>query len=52
MMYGPIYSVESSIGLIMATGNVGNFLETRSDKINTYLSRDGGISWFEVILKN
>ena len=46
--YGPVYSVESSIGLIMATGNVGYYLEQRPDMINTYLSRDGGLSWFEV----
>ena len=47
-MYGPVYSVDNSIGLIMATGNVGYYLATRSDEINTYLSRDGGMSWFEV----
>lgn len=46
--FGPVYSIESSIGLIMATGNVGYYLETRPDKINTYLSQDGGLTWFEV----
>lgn len=49
MTFGPVYSVETSVGLIMATGNVGYFLETRADKINTYLSRDGGLSWLEVL---
>lgn len=34
----------------MAVGNVGNKLETRlSDRVNTYLSRDGGLSWVEVM---
>lgn len=47
-MYGPVYAVESSIGLIMATGNVGYYLASRGDSINTYLSRDGGLTWFEV----
>ena len=32
----------------MSTGNVGYHLATRSDDINTYLSRDGGRNWFEV----
>jgi len=32
----------------MATGNVGDFLSFRADEVNTYLSRDAGLSWFEV----
>jgi len=48
MMYGPVYSVDNSVGLIMGTGNVGYYLATRADEINTYLSRDGGATWFEV----
>ena len=32
----------------MATGNVGDYLSEREDEINTYLSRDGGLTWSEV----
>ncbi len=33
----------------MAVGNVGYELEKRhQDRINTYLSRDGGLTWAEV----
>jgi hypothetical protein len=34
----------------MATGNVGGELErVHVDRINTYLSRDGGLNWDEVM---
>jgi len=47
--YAPPYSQESSIGIIMAVGNVGYELDRkRPDRINTYLSRDGGLNWNEV----
>ena len=48
MTYGPVYSTPNSIGLLMSTGNVGYQLADRADEINTYLSRDGGLTWFEV----
>lgn len=33
----------------MAIGNIGYQLETRlNDRVNTYLSRDGGLNWQEV----
>lgn len=44
--FAPPYSQESSIGLIMAVGNPGYELERKAKgKVNTYLSRDGGLSW-------
>lgn len=46
MQYGPVYSTENSIGLIIGTGNIGQFLENRSDQVNTYLSRDAGLTWY------
>lgn len=46
--FGMIYSSENSLGLVIGTGNVGTFLSSKVDEINTYLSRDGGITWFEV----
>ena len=46
--FGPFYSAENGIGLILGTGNVGDYLSTRQDEVNTYLSRDGGLKWFEI----
>ena len=48
MTYGPVYSTEASIGMLLSTGNVGYYLADRADEINTYFSRDGGLTWFEV----
>lgn len=46
--WGPFYTSENALGLIMATGNVGEKLSFRGDDINTYFSRDAGLSWYEV----
>lgn len=46
--YGPFYSAASATGLIMGTGTVGAFLQQHPGSVNTYLSRDAGLSWFEV----
>lgn len=45
--YAPFYSVESAVGIIMGTGNVGPYLRFERDRTNTYLSRDGGLTWVE-----
>lgn len=45
--YAPFYSIEQAVGLIMGTGNVGSYLRYETDQVNTYLSRDGGLSWAE-----
>jgi hypothetical protein len=46
--WGPFYSSNNAIGLIMATGNIGSSLSTHDDEINTYFSRDAGLTWYEV----
>eukprot|EP00811_Abedinium_folium_P004162 NODE_1382_length_2498_cov_7.150148.p1 GENE.NODE_1382_length_2498_cov_7.150148~~NODE_1382_length_2498_cov_7.150148.p1 ORF type:complete len:770 (+),score=159.38 NODE_1382_length_2498_cov_7.150148:291-2312(+) len=46
--YAPFYSLESAIGIIMGTGNVGPSLRFEPDEAATFLSRDGGLTWFEV----
>lgn len=46
--FGPIYSQQLAIGIIVATGSVGKYLSTRPDQVNTYLSRDGGLTWYEI----
>lgn len=45
--FAPFYSVENAIGIIMGTGNVGSYLRAEKDEVNTYLSRDGGLTWIE-----
>lgn len=45
--YAPFYSLETAVGLIMATGSIGPYLRFEPDQVNTYLSRDGGLSWVE-----
>ena len=47
--YSPVYSTSSAVGLILGTGNVGKYLSLREDEINTYMSRDGGLTWSEVM---
>eukprot|EP00927_Polykrikos_kofoidii_P066198 TRINITY_DN61841_c0_g1_i1.p1 TRINITY_DN61841_c0_g1~~TRINITY_DN61841_c0_g1_i1.p1 ORF type:complete len:870 (-),score=172.66 TRINITY_DN61841_c0_g1_i1:108-2717(-) len=45
--YAPFYSIENAIGMIMGTGNVGPHLRYEPDQVNTYISRDGGLTWSE-----
>lgn len=46
--YTPYYSVDSAAGIILSNGNVGEYLSNDPEDISTFLSRDGGITWFEV----
>jgi len=43
------YSISNAVGIIVGIGNVGRYLKYDSNKQNTYISRDGGLTWFEVI---
>lgn len=43
-----IYSSEEAPAVILGTGNVGIYLSKNENDLNTYLSRDGGHTWFEV----
>ena len=43
--WGPFYSSKTSIGLVMATGNVGKHLSDKEDEVHTFFSRDGGLTW-------
>lgn len=45
--YAPFYSIENAVGIIMGTGNVGSHLRYEHDEVNTFLSRDGGLTWIE-----
>mmetsp|Transcript_42694 Transcript_42694/g.68664 ORF Transcript_42694/g.68664 Transcript_42694/m.68664 type:complete len:874 (+) Transcript_42694:54-2675(+) len=46
---GSVYSQESAPGVILATGNVGEFLSYDAQSVNTYLSRDAGVTWEEIL---
>ena len=46
--YAPLYSVESAVGIVLSNGNIGRFLTENKEEVNTYMSRDGGYTWFEV----
>lgn len=46
--YGPFYSDERAPGLILGTGSVGHYVHQHMGGVNTFLSRDGGFSWYEV----
>lgn len=47
--HGPFYSSKYALGIIMATGTIGEFLnEADQQAVNTYLSRDAGLTWTEV----
>jgi hypothetical protein len=43
---GPIHSVNTAPGVILATGNVGEYLDFNN--IWTLLSRDGGVNWYVI----
>lgn len=46
--YQSILTQDSAIGLIMATGNLGNSLVSAVSQYRQYFSRDGGFTWLEV----
>ncbi|CAD7952931.1 unnamed protein product [Amoebophrya sp. A25] len=41
----PFYSMPSAAGIILGTGNIGQYL--RTEDANTYISIDGGLTWIE-----
>ena len=43
------YSVKSAIGLIIGVGNIGTQLSDLDKDLNTYFSRDGGLTWYEIL---
>ena len=47
--FGPFYSHKNAVGIVIGTGNVGSHLSNRQSEINTYLSRDGGLNWMEIV---
>lgn len=43
------YSHQNAVGLIMGIGNLGTELKFDVEEVNTYLSRDGGLNWVEIM---
>ncbi len=43
-----IHSHKDAVGLVFATGNYGPHLNPSEVDVNTFLSRDGGLSWTEI----
>lgn len=44
-----VFSSPSAVGLMMAVGNVGEYLTEKSEKTSdTFITRDGGIEWLAV----
>ncbi|KAL8916326.1 MAG: hypothetical protein Q9208_008593 [Pyrenodesmia sp. 3 TL-2023] len=44
-----VFSSPSAVGLMMAVGNVGEYLTEKSEKTSdTFITRDGGIEWHTV----
>ena len=46
---GSVYTQATAPGIILATGNVGEFLTNDAQRVNTYISRDAGASWEEIL---
>ena len=46
--HAPFYSVDSASGIIISNGNVGKYLSENDEEVSTFISRDGGLNWFEV----
>eukprot|EP01104_Vermistella_antarctica_P014353 TRINITY_DN4494_c2_g1_i1.p1 TRINITY_DN4494_c2_g1~~TRINITY_DN4494_c2_g1_i1.p1 ORF type:complete len:949 (-),score=294.24 TRINITY_DN4494_c2_g1_i1:73-2694(-) len=47
--WGGVVTSHNAIGLVMATGNVGDSLTTKEDEVSTFLSTDGGWTWAELL---
>jgi len=47
--FGNLYSVHEAVGMILATGTVGTTWNASGSAQNTYFSRDGGLSWDEIM---
>lgn len=45
--FAPFYSWANALGIVMGSGNVGEKLTSDQHQANTYLSRDGGLTWME-----
>lgn len=42
------YSVDSAVGIIIGNGNVGRYLDYGYNGMALFISRDGGLNWYEI----
>ncbi|CAD7949928.1 unnamed protein product [Amoebophrya sp. A120] len=42
------YSLDNAVGIIIATGNMGDSMRWETDLTHTYLSKDAGVTWSEI----
>jgi len=43
--HSPVYSSDAAVGIIIGTGNLGEYLSENNIQKNLYISRDGGITF-------
>jgi hypothetical protein len=46
--FAGFYSVDTAAGIVIGNGNVGKYLSHEVAETSTFLSRDGGLNWFEI----
>ena len=46
--YTQVYSNDNTVGLILASGNIGTYLLKEKFEVNTYFSRNAGQDWEEI----
>ncbi|PRP78631.1 hypothetical protein PROFUN_13505 [Planoprotostelium fungivorum] len=44
-LFGPFYSADTAIGIVVGNGNVGEYLSSNPNDIYTVMSSDGGVSF-------
>ena len=44
-VHAPVYSSESAVGVVIATGNIGSTLSLNGESKALYVSRDGGLTF-------
>ncbi|CAD7936774.1 unnamed protein product [Amoebophrya sp. A25] len=48
LQFPGFYTLDSAVGVIMATGNMGDSMRWEMDATHTYLSKDAGVTWTEI----
>eukprot|EP00026_Physarum_polycephalum_P003315 Phypoly_transcript_03325.p1 GENE.Phypoly_transcript_03325~~Phypoly_transcript_03325.p1 ORF type:complete len:808 (+),score=72.12 Phypoly_transcript_03325:115-2424(+) len=43
-----LFGIPSAIGIVLATGNTGSYLEFNGHNTSTFISRDGGLFWHQL----
>lgn len=46
--YNSFYSSKNAVGIVLANGNVGKYLMHNPSNVNTFISRDAGLTWSQI----